>query len=59
MDPKRTEFIDPYLEITSVYCIQLDNRDLQSCQVGQGKDVAIIIPAQSTPALSVIKQSQD
>ena len=30
------------------YYILLDNRDLQSCQVGQGKDVAITTPAQST-----------
>ena len=28
--------------------ILLDNRDLQSCQVGQGKDVAITTPAQWT-----------
>ena len=48
MYPKRTEFIILYLEITCAYYILLDNRDLQSCQVGQGKDVAIITPAQST-----------
>ena len=46
--PKRTEFITLYLEITCAYYIPLDNRDLQSCQVGQGKDVAITNPAQST-----------
>ena len=44
--PKRTEFIASYLEIT--YYILLDNRDLQSCQFGQGKDVAIATAAQST-----------
>ena len=48
MYPKRTEFITLYLEITCTYYILLDNRDLQSCQVGQGKDVAITTPAQST-----------
>ena len=42
------EFLTLYLEITCVYYILLDNRDLQSCQVGQGKDVAITTPAQST-----------
>ena len=31
-----------------VYYIQLDNRDLQSCQVDQGKDVAIIAISKST-----------
>ena len=31
-----------------VYYIQLDNRDLQSCQVTQGKDVAIIAISKST-----------
>ena len=36
------------LEITCFYYILLDTRDLQSCQVGQGKDVAITTPAQST-----------
>ena len=46
--PQRTEFVTLYLEITCVYYILLDNRDLQSCQVGQGKDVAITTPAQST-----------
>ena len=48
MYPKRTKFIASYLEITCVYYILLDNCDLQSCQVGQGKDVAITTPAQST-----------
>ena len=48
MYPKRTEFITLYLEITCTYYILLDNRDWQSCQVGQGKDVAITTPAQST-----------
>ena len=48
MYPKRTEFTASYLEITCVYYILPDNRDLQSCQVGQGKDVAITTPAQST-----------
>ena len=48
MYPKRTEFTASYLGITCVYYILLDNRDLQSCQVGQGKDVAITTPAQST-----------
>ena len=48
MYPKRTEFTASYLEIICVYYILLDNRDLQSCQVGQGKDVAITTPAQST-----------
>ena len=42
------ELIASYLEITRGYYIVLDNRDLQSCQVGQGKDVAIATPAQST-----------
>ena len=42
------EFIASYLEITCVYYILLDNHDLQSCQVGQGKDVAITTPAQLT-----------
>ena len=46
MYPKRTAFIASYLEITCVYYILLDNRDLQSCEVGQGKDVAITTPAQ-------------
>ena len=45
MYPKKTEFIASYLEITCVYYFLLDNRDLQSCQVGQGKDVAITTPA--------------
>ena len=45
---KKMEFIASYLEITCVYCILLDYLDLQSCQVGQGKDVAITTPAQST-----------
>ena len=48
MYPKRTEFTASYSEITCVYYILLDNRDLQSCQVGQGKDMAITTPAQST-----------
>ena len=48
MYPKRTEFITLYLEITCANYILLDNRDWQSCQVGQGKDVAITTPAQST-----------
>ena len=48
MYPKRTEFIASYLEVTCVYYILLDNIDLQSCQVGQGKDVAITTPVQST-----------
>ena len=43
--PKKTEFIASYLEITCVYYILLDNRGLHSCQVGQGKDVAITTPA--------------
>ena len=42
------EFITLYLEITCVYYIQRDNRDLQSCQVDQGKDVAIIAISKST-----------
>ena len=42
------EFITLYLEITCVYYIQLDNCDLQSCQVDQGKDVAIIAISKST-----------
>ena len=42
------EFITLYLKITCVYYIQLDNRDLQSCQVDQGKDVAIIAISKST-----------
>ena len=42
------EFIASYLEITCVYKILLDNRDLQSCQGEQGKDVVVIAPAQST-----------
>ena len=46
--PKKMEFIASYLEITGFYYILLDNRDLQSCQVGQGKDVAITTAAQST-----------
>ena len=48
MYPKRTEFIASYLEITCVYYTLLDNRDLQSCQDGQGRDVAITSPAQSS-----------
>ena len=48
MYSKRTKFIASYLEITCIYYILLDNRDLQSCHVGQGKDVAITTPAQST-----------
>ena len=48
MYPTRTGFIVSYLEITCVYYILLDSRDLQSCQVGQGKDVAITTSAQST-----------
>ena len=48
MFPKRTEFIASYLEITCVYYILLDNRDLQSCQVGQVKYVAITTPAEPT-----------
>ena len=48
MYPKRTEFIASYSEITCVCYILLANRDLQSCQVGQGKDVAITTPAQPT-----------
>ena len=36
--PKRMEFITLYLEITCVYYIELDNRDLQSCQVKGGSD---------------------
>ena len=34
--PKKMELITLYFEITCVYYILLDNRDLQSCQVGQG-----------------------
>ena len=48
MYPKRAEFIASYLEITCVYYILLDNRALKNCQDGQGKDVAITTPAQST-----------
>ena len=48
MYPKRTEFIALYLEITWVYYIPLNNSDLQSCQAGQGEDVAITTPTQST-----------
>ena len=48
MYPTRKEFITLYLEITCAYYILLDNCDLQSCQVGQGKGVAITTPAQST-----------
>ena len=46
--PQRTDFIASYLEITCVHYILLDNRDLPSFQVGQGKDMAITTPAQST-----------
>ena len=46
--PQKMEFIALYLEITYAYYILRDNRDLQSCQVGQGKDVAITTPVQST-----------
>ena len=46
--PKRMEFITLYSEITCVYYIQLDIRDLQSCQVDQGKNVAIIAISKST-----------
>ena len=42
------EFITLYLEITCAYYILLDDHDWQSCQVGQGKDVNITTPAQST-----------
>ena len=60
MYPKRTEFVASCLAITCVYYILLDIRDIQSCQIGQGKDVAITTPAQSTfCTLSVIKQSRD
>ena len=45
--PKK-EFIASYLEITCVYYILLYYHDLQSGQVGQGKDVAITTPTQST-----------
>ena len=45
---KRTEFIVSYLEMTCVFYILLSNRDLQTCQVGQGKGVAITTPAKST-----------
>ena len=48
MYPRRTEFIASYLESTYLPYLLLDNRDLQSCQVGQGKDVAITTPVQST-----------
>ena len=48
MYPNTTQLITLYLEISCVYYILQDNRDLQSCQVGQGKDVAITTPAQST-----------
>ena len=46
--PKRTEFIASYIDCTCIYYILLHNNDLQSCQAGQGKDVAITTPAQST-----------
>ena len=52
------EFITLYLKITCVYYIQLDNCDLQSCQVDQGKDVSLPIPNQPS-VLSGIKQSRD
>ena len=48
MYPKRMQFIASYLEITCAHYILLDNRDLKSCQVGQGKDVAITTPSEST-----------
>ena len=48
MYPKRTKLIASYLEIICVYYILLDNRDLQSCQIGEGKDVVITTPAQSS-----------
>ena len=59
MYTKRTEFITLYLEINCVYYILLNNRDLQSCQVGQGKDVAITTPANQPSAFSVITNSRD
>ena len=55
MYPKRTEFIASYLEITWVYYIILDNRDLQSCKFGQCKDVTITTLPNQPYALSVIK----
>ena len=42
------QFTAPYSKITCDYYIPLDNRGLQNCQVGQGKDVAITTPAQLT-----------
>ena len=61
MYPKRTQFITLYLEITCAYYILLDNRDLQSYQVGQnqGKDVAITTPAQSTLCVLGHQASRD
>ena len=58
MYPKRTEFVASYLEIASACYILLDNRELQSHQVGQEKGMAITFTAQATFALSVIKQSR-
>ena len=56
--PKRTEFIASYQKTTCVYYILLDNRDLQSYQVGQSYAVAITTLAQSTFCI-LTKQSQD
>ena len=36
------------VDIVIFYAWYIDNRDLQSCQVGQGKDVALTTPVQST-----------
>ena len=52
--PQKEGVYSSYLQITCVCYILLDNRDLQSCQAGQGEDATL---AQST--LSVIKQSRD
>ena len=56
---KRTEFIASYLEITCVYYILLDNRDLQSCQLDKVKMWPSLPLPNQPSAVSVIKQSRD
>ena len=46
--PKKDRVYYLLFRNTCAYYILLDNHDLQTCQVGQGKDVAITTPAQST-----------
>ena len=57
--PKKDEVYCLTSKITCVYYILPDNRDSKSCQVGQGKDVAITTLPNQPSAFSVIKQSRD